>query len=146
MILERVAEESEKLGITTERLGKAETIDEIARVLRDDGRGAIGADGIALILRDGDLCHYFEEDAIGPLSRTSLQGGVADTIERLGDAVDAKHFSVDADVAVSRQLVALGDATSSELSPTSDTFSAATETAVDQLQAALGPRLDRDGL
>lgn len=67
MILERFAEESEKLGITTERLGKAETIEEIARALRDDGRGAIGADGIALILRDGDLCHYFEEDAIGPL-------------------------------------------------------------------------------
>jgi hypothetical protein len=30
-------------------------------------------------------------------------------IERLGDSVEAKHFSVDPDVAVSRQLVALGD-------------------------------------
>jgi hypothetical protein len=48
-------------------LDKAGTIEEIAHILRDCGRELIGADGIALVLRDGDLCHYFEEDAIGPL-------------------------------------------------------------------------------
>jgi GAF domain-containing protein len=67
MTIERYAEESEKLRDATERLGNAVTLEEIARTLRDCGRSVIGADGIALILRDGDLCHYFEEDAIGPL-------------------------------------------------------------------------------
>lgn len=44
-----------------------------------------------------------------------------------------------ADIAqLNADLVALGDATSAELDPNSDTFSAATVTAVDQLQANLG--------
>ena len=44
-----------------------------------------------------------------------------------------------ADVAeLNADLVALGDATSSQLDPSSDTFSAATATAVEQLQAHLG--------
>jgi GAF domain-containing protein len=30
-------------------------------------RSLIGCEGIAVILKDGDLCHYVEEDAIGPL-------------------------------------------------------------------------------
>jgi GAF domain-containing protein len=67
MSVERFAEESERLQFATERLANTATLEEIARILRDCGRGVIGADGIALILRDGDFCHYFEEDAIGPL-------------------------------------------------------------------------------
>jgi GAF domain-containing protein len=67
MTFARLVEDAEKLRVTIERLDQAETIEEITRALRDDGRGAIGADGIALVLRDGDFCHYFEEDAIGPL-------------------------------------------------------------------------------
>jgi GAF domain-containing protein len=67
MTTERFADESDKVRDATERLDKARTIEEISRILRDHARGAIGADGIALILRDGDFCHYFEEDAIGPL-------------------------------------------------------------------------------
>jgi GAF domain-containing protein len=69
MTIERFAEASEKLRDTTERLDKARTIEAIAGIVRDHGRRVIGADGIALVLRDGDLCHYFEEDAIGPLWR-----------------------------------------------------------------------------
>jgi GAF domain-containing protein len=67
MTIAHFADESETLRETTERLDKAGSIEEIARILRDSGRSVIGADGIALILRDGDLCHYVEEDAIGPL-------------------------------------------------------------------------------
>jgi GAF domain-containing protein len=69
MTIERFADESQKLRDATDRLDEAGTIEEIAGILRDCGRGAIGADGIALILRDGDFCHYFEEEAIGPLWR-----------------------------------------------------------------------------
>jgi hypothetical protein len=60
-------EDSEKLRHATELLDKAETVEEVGHVLRDHGRSVIGADGIALVLRDGDFCHYFEEDAVGPL-------------------------------------------------------------------------------
>jgi hypothetical protein len=67
MTVERFAEESERLRDATERFDDASTVEEIACILRARGRGVIGADGIALILRDGDFCHYFEEDAIGPL-------------------------------------------------------------------------------
>jgi GAF domain-containing protein len=63
----RSVDEFETLRDTNERLDGAETIEEIARIVRHDGRRVIGADGIALVLRDGDLCHYFEEDAVGPL-------------------------------------------------------------------------------
>ena len=69
MTIERQSENPEPLRATTHSLNKAGTIEEIARVLRETGRSVIGADGIALILRDGDFCHYFEEDAIGPLWR-----------------------------------------------------------------------------
>src|SRR5262249_44809169 len=33
----------------------------------DDARAVCKADGITFVLRDGELCHYVEEDAIGPL-------------------------------------------------------------------------------
>ena len=36
-------------------------------VLRESARQLIGADGLTVVLREGDLCHYIEEDAIGPL-------------------------------------------------------------------------------
>jgi GAF domain-containing protein len=48
-------------------LAAAESIEEISNTLRSFARRLVGADGMALILRDGDLCHYFDEDAIGPL-------------------------------------------------------------------------------
>jgi hypothetical protein len=67
MTLARFADEPATLRDTTERLDNVGTIEEIAHILRDCGRELIGADGIAPVLRDGDLCHYFEEDAIGPL-------------------------------------------------------------------------------
>jgi two-component sensor histidine kinase len=49
------------------RLSFARTVDEIGAVLRERLRGIVGADGIAFILRDEDRCHYFDEDAVGPL-------------------------------------------------------------------------------
>src|ERR1700761_6027416 len=52
---------------TIERLAASETFDDIAKVLRESARRLTGAHGVALILRDGDFCHYVDEDAIGPL-------------------------------------------------------------------------------
>lgn len=51
----------------TARLAQARTTDEIIETVRTAARSLIGCDGIAFIRRDGELCHYVEEDAIGPL-------------------------------------------------------------------------------
>ncbi|MEC5398934.1 ATP-binding protein [Uliginosibacterium sp. H1] len=50
-----------------QRLSYARTMSEIVDVLSHAARAASGADGISVVLRDGDLCHYIEEDAISPL-------------------------------------------------------------------------------
>lgn len=42
-------------------------VDEILKTLREHARPLIGADGITVVLRDGDKCHYADEDAISPL-------------------------------------------------------------------------------
>ncbi|WP_398479727.1 response regulator [Tardiphaga sp.] len=50
-----------------EALAGARSIDAVVDVLRRYARDIAGADGICVILRDGDLCHYAAEDATGPL-------------------------------------------------------------------------------
>ncbi len=39
----------------------------IAAIVRDAARELTGADGATFVLRDGDLCHYVDENAIAPL-------------------------------------------------------------------------------
>lgn len=48
-------------------LARAESVDELVAAVRASARQLSGADGIAIVLREGDICHYVEEDAIGPL-------------------------------------------------------------------------------
>jgi signal transduction histidine kinase len=55
------------LVTAVERLSAAESIDGIIGVVRETARAISGADGVTFVLRDGDLCHYVEEDAVGPL-------------------------------------------------------------------------------
>jgi two-component sensor histidine kinase len=52
---------------TIEALSSARTVEEVADVIRSTARRITGADGVAIVLRDGDQCHYLDEDAIGPL-------------------------------------------------------------------------------
>ena len=52
---------------TTEALAATRTIEEIAAVVRSAARRMSGADGVTVVLRDGDLCWYLDEDAIGPM-------------------------------------------------------------------------------
>lgn len=49
------------------RLSLARGLDEIMAVVRSHVRSLIGADGITFVLREGDKCHYADEDAITPL-------------------------------------------------------------------------------
>ncbi len=48
-------------------LSTCRDLDSIVAVLRGAARRLTGADGITVVLRDGDNCHYAEEDAVGPL-------------------------------------------------------------------------------
>ena len=58
---------SDELLAAVERLQTARSIVEVAETLRSSARRLIGSDGVALVLRDGDHCHYVDEDAVGPL-------------------------------------------------------------------------------
>jgi len=50
-----------------EALAGSASIDDVVEILRTNARRLIGADGVAVILREGEECRYVEEDAIGPL-------------------------------------------------------------------------------
>lgn len=64
---DRLAGRWSLLASAIERLGGARTLDEITGILRGSARGIAGADGIAIVLRDGAQCHYVAEDAMAPL-------------------------------------------------------------------------------
>lgn len=48
-------------------LGSARTLDDVIEIVRSSARAISGAAGIAIVLRDGDQCHYVAEDAEAPL-------------------------------------------------------------------------------
>ena len=50
-----------------EQLAGAGAMDDVVGILRATARRLIGADGIAVILREDEQCWYVEEDAMGPL-------------------------------------------------------------------------------
>jgi signal transduction histidine kinase len=50
-----------------ERLANAVALEDVIEILRSSARGIIEADGITVVLKDGDRCYYVAEDACGPL-------------------------------------------------------------------------------
>lgn len=50
-----------------EQLAEARSLNDIVEILRASARQIIGANGIAVVLRDGQFCHYVAEDAEAPL-------------------------------------------------------------------------------
>ncbi len=50
-----------------ESLSAARTLERIIEIVRLAARDISGADGVTFVLRDGDLCHYVDENAISPL-------------------------------------------------------------------------------
>lgn len=56
-----------KIAAAVEQLAASRTTDSVVAVLRSCTRELIGADGVAVVLRRGDSCHYVAEDAISPL-------------------------------------------------------------------------------
>lgn len=49
------------------RISIANTVEEIVETLTPAAREMLGADGVTFVLRDGEECHYVEEDAVAPL-------------------------------------------------------------------------------
>jgi two-component sensor histidine kinase len=59
--------EAEALVAVLRRLSCARSLDEVMDVVTHATRVLLRADGVTFVLRDGDLCHYADEDAIAPL-------------------------------------------------------------------------------
>lgn len=57
----------QQIVLAIQQLSLARDIETIMKIVRAVARNITGADGATFILRDEDLCHYVDEDAIGPL-------------------------------------------------------------------------------
>jgi GAF domain-containing protein len=55
------------LEAARDRIAVADTMDGLTDVIRGTARAVCSADGVAFVLRDGDKCHYVDEDAVRPL-------------------------------------------------------------------------------
>jgi len=56
-----------RLVRAVQELSHARSIEAVRAVVRRAAREIAGADGATFVLRDGDQCHYVDEDAIAPL-------------------------------------------------------------------------------
>ena len=57
----------ERLARVVQDLSQARSIEALVDIVRRAARALAGSDGATFVLRDGDLCHYVDEDAITPL-------------------------------------------------------------------------------
>jgi len=60
-------EATQHLITVVQKLSLARNLDTICSIVRRAARELTGADGATFILRDGNDCHYVDEDAIAPL-------------------------------------------------------------------------------
>ena len=56
-----------QLSEASERLATARSLGAIVEILRQTARDIVDAEGITVVIREGDHCFYAAEDAIGPL-------------------------------------------------------------------------------
>ncbi len=57
----------QQLAAAVSDLSQARDLDRVLEIVRHSSRRLVGADGATIVMREGDLCHYVDEDAIGPL-------------------------------------------------------------------------------
>jgi len=55
------------LEAARDQLAVTASLDQIIAIVRASARHVVSADGVTFVLRDGNNCHYVDEDAIGPL-------------------------------------------------------------------------------
>ena len=58
---------SDRLLAVIRALSFCRTLQDVMDIVRREARDLTAADGVIFVLRDGDQCHYAEENAIGPL-------------------------------------------------------------------------------
>src|SRR5690606_26857093 len=58
---------TEHLVDVLQELSQARELDAVMGIVRNAARNLTGADGATFVLRDGDYCHYADENAISPL-------------------------------------------------------------------------------
>lgn len=66
-VLERRDRAMSRLVAAVLDLSQATSLDEVMAVVRRAARDLTGADGATFVLREGEYCHYADEDAIAPL-------------------------------------------------------------------------------
>lgn len=82
-----------------EQLASSRTTEAIVTVLRNSARDLAGCDGIAVVLREGDLCHYVAEDAVSPLwagERFAASGCISGLSMQSGRTIAIPDVAVDA--------------------------------------------------
>lgn len=92
------AERWSLLGRAIERLAGARSIDSVVDSLRESARRIVDADGITIVLRDDDKCHYVAEDSLAPLwqgSRFPIETCVSGWAMRFGQTVVIPDIRVD---------------------------------------------------
>lgn len=57
----------QRLLEAVQELSLARSLADIQRIVRAAARELTGCDGATLVLKDGDMCHYVDEDAVAPL-------------------------------------------------------------------------------
>ena len=57
----------ERLVGVVQELSRTQDLEGVMQVVRTAARALTGADGATFVLRDGQKCHYADEDAISPL-------------------------------------------------------------------------------
>lgn len=65
--LRRLVMAHARLVTAVQELSLVRTVPAIQEIVRRAARELLDADGATFVLRDGDLCHYADEDAIAPL-------------------------------------------------------------------------------
>jgi signal transduction histidine kinase len=93
----------EHLVSVVQELSLARTLDALMATVRRAARELTGADGATFVLRDGEFCHYVDEDAISPLwkgSRFPLDRCVSGWAMRHREPVAIEDISADPRVPV----------------------------------------------
>lgn len=65
--LKRLLRAQGRLVTAVRELSLVRTLPAVQEIVRTAAREIAGADGATFVLRDGDRCHYADEDAISPL-------------------------------------------------------------------------------
>lgn len=58
---------SQALVEAASRLSAASTLEAVTQIITETARKLVGSDGSTFVLKDNDLCYYFDEDAISTL-------------------------------------------------------------------------------